>query len=219
MMLYVCGLDVREFFCAELKDNDATWWKSFLSYVRLEQMQRLKQIADWKRCVAAGFLEWYGLQCLYGEQMPPKTAIADNGKPYFSEFPGLHYNLSHAGDFVVAAFSDEPVGIDIAERRECKDSLIRRCLTETEMGWLKEQVDRNEAFCRLWAGKESFVKWTGDGLRKDLQQVEVTLDGAFFVRDLNPGETGGGRWRDFGEGLSEGVERTSGVFRMCMLWR
>lgn len=182
-MLYVCGLDIR------VIDKKDVTIKSFLSSTRQTQLKRLKQSADRRRCIGAGVLEWYGLKCRCQAQIPPKTAIAENGKPYFPELPGLQYNLSHAGDYVVAAFSDESVGIDIAERRVCKDSLIRRCLTEAEMGWLKGQVDRDEAFCRLWAGKESFVKWTGDGLRKDLRQVEITLDGGFFVRDLKPAES------------------------------
>ncbi|MGN0341856.1 MAG: 4'-phosphopantetheinyl transferase family protein [Roseburia sp.] len=180
-MLQIYGMDIRIILNIEE-------WKPFLSEMRFAQLQRLKQSADRRRCVGAGLLEWYGMKCFCREQVPPVTAVGEKGKPYFPEFPGLQYNLSHSGDFVVAAFSEEPVGIDIAERRVCKDSLIRRCLTEAETRWLNGQEDRDEAFCRLWAGKESFVKWTGDGLRKDLRQVEITLDGAFFAQDLMPME-------------------------------
>lgn len=204
-MLYVYGLDVRDFSDRKTEEHSleefgredkyTKTYASLLSWQRMEQLQRLKQSKDRMRCIGAGILEWYGLNCLCQSQVPPETAVGENGKPYFLEFPVLQYNLSHAGDYVVAAFSDEPVGIDIAERRVCKDSLIRRCLTETEMDWLKHQEQRDEAFCRLWAGKESFVKWTGHGLRKNLRQVEITLDGAFFAQDLNPGEmaSGGGK--------------------------
>lgn len=198
-MLYVYGLDVRDFSDRKTEEHSleefgredkyTKTYVSLLSWQRREQLHRLKQSKDQMRCIGAGILEWYGLKCLYQSLVPPKTAVGENGKPYFLEFPELQYNLSHAGDYVVAAFSDESVGIDIAERRGSKDSLIRRCLTEAEMGWLKGQVDRDEAFCRLWAGKESFVKWTGEGLRKDLRQVEITLDGAFCARDLKPAES------------------------------
>lgn len=168
-MLYLCGMDIREL------DNREKEIVPLLSVGRCRQLERLKLEKDRKRCMAAGLLEQYGIHRFAGSWLSGETLKDENGKPFFSEAPQLHYNLSHAGDYVVAAFSDEPVGIDIADQRPYKDSLLRRILTEYEKAWLEKQPGQQQAFCRLWSAKESYVKWLGCGLRMDLRQVEVHL--------------------------------------------
>ena len=34
------------------------------------------------------------------------------GKPYFKEFPNIHFSLAHSGEYAAAALSDRPCGIE-----------------------------------------------------------------------------------------------------------
>ena len=78
-----------------------------------------------------------------------------SGKPYL--FGGTPYiSLSHSGEYVVAAVSDSPVGIDIQCYKPMIDSHMKRLCSEEEAEYLKTQP-RSEFF-RLWTAKEAYIK-------------------------------------------------------------
>ena len=85
--------------------------------------------------IVAGLL----LQTLVEEKLgisPQALALEknENGKPTVQGHPAFYFNLSHAGDYVVLAHGDVPLGVDIEQIRE-KDNLrvARRCFTERSM--------------------------------------------------------------------------------------
>ncbi len=40
------------------------------------------------------------------------------GKPYLNGYPNYYFNISHSGEFVVCAISNNPVGIDIEQIKQ-----------------------------------------------------------------------------------------------------
>lgn len=99
-----------------------------------------------------------------------------NGKPFFAKYPHIHFNISHSGDFVVAAFDRQPVGLDIQEHRKLKESMAKHFLTTWELeqiGMQEEAENREEILCRLWAIKESYIKLTGEGMKKSMKDFRV----------------------------------------------
>lgn len=99
-----------------------------------------------------------------------------NGKPFLVDYPQMHFNVSHSGDFVVAAFDRQAVGIDIQEHRTLKESMARHFLTVWELeqtAMQMEGVNREEILCRLWAIKESYIKLTGEGMKKSMKDFRV----------------------------------------------
>lgn len=36
-----------------------------------------------------------------------------HGKPYLLNYPDVHFNISHSGEYVACAVADSPVGVDI----------------------------------------------------------------------------------------------------------
>lgn len=167
-MLSLYGIDIREI--EKCGESD---WKAWLLPERIERLNHIRQKKDRCRCIGAGVLEMYGSRLWLPKGEQPVLETGKHGKPYIRNHPELHFNLSHAGDYVVGVFADHEVGIDLADPRKCRDSLMRRCLTEKEKLWLQQQADRQTSFRRLWAAKESYIKWTGDGLRKELRELEV----------------------------------------------
>lgn len=110
-----------------------------------------------------------------------KVKETPNGKPYLVHHSGLFFNLSHSGDYVVLAFSNQEVGVDIQEWRTVSDSVYKRLLH------VQESNERGrESFFSLWTAKEAFVKCTGEGLRKDFRELYVDYQKG-CVTDTNTG--------------------------------
>lgn len=148
---------------------------SGLPQERQERIGRIRHEKDRYRCLGAGLLIAYGL-CQEGvERSRQIFCRGENGKPVLAEMQGVYFNASHAGDYVVVAVADCEIGIDVECRRKVHGSSVRKCCTGKEQEWLKEQEDRDMAFLRLWTMKESYLKWTGEGLRIPLADIETAV--------------------------------------------
>lgn len=164
---------------------------------RRDTLLRMKALADQRRSLGAGLLLEHGLRSLgYSllEDVQGMTCVhvkkGDFGKPYIAELPESCFNLSHAGNYAAAVFSDCEVGIDIERLRDVKSGLIRRSFCEEEYASLvqrgasedtKECVDTLTArqksdFIRLWTRKESYIKAVGEGMHLPLTDFSVLED-------------------------------------------
>lgn len=124
------------------------------------------------------------LRCLVGEALLRYALGTDGftllqgefGKPYVKERPEVHFNISHSGPWVVLAYGDREVGIDIEQIHmdAGKEKLARRFFTETEQAWIfQNQADWGPRFFQIWTAKESYLKYLGTGLCKSLQSFDV----------------------------------------------
>lgn len=98
------------------------------------------------------------------------------GKPQLPAPSALHFNLSHAGNWVVLALStNKPVGIDVEvhQTNDGQTALAPAVLTPAERRWLEslEAGRRGEAFTRLWVCKEAYSKAIGEGLSRSFKQI------------------------------------------------
>lgn len=97
-----------------------------------------------------------------------RVRLAPSGKP---EVDGVHFNVTHSGEVVLLAVSDDrPVGVDVERRREVQRvaALIERWLTPHERRELdelrKRGLDDSDAFLRVWSLKEARLKALGVGI-------------------------------------------------------
>ncbi len=84
----------------------------------------------------------------------------ENGKPYSSKSP-FFISISHCEDAVVAAISEEPVGIDIEKLKPVSDALIKRACNEAEIEFIKaaeNEGEKSERFFSVWTAKEAYFK-------------------------------------------------------------
>ena len=132
------------------------------------------------------------LRTLYGELMVRHVLIqhfsfankdieilqSAEGKPYVQGLP-FHYNISHAGDYVVCAFSELPVGIDIEEISDIDLNLAKTVFSSYEYDALYRQDPSNrlDYFFSLWTLKESYIKWLGDGMSVPLKSFSFRIVG------------------------------------------
>lgn len=120
------------------------------------------------------------LRSLLSERGVPQDAeIVKNkyGKPYLKDYPKVCFNGSHSGDFLVCAFSDRPVGVDVQviDMKKNTKAIAKRFMTENEAYFLEklDQESAKKAFYRLWAQKESYMKYRGQGFALALNAFEI----------------------------------------------
>ncbi|SHK90591.1 4'-phosphopantetheinyl transferase superfamily protein [Fibrobacter sp. UWB12] len=91
----------------------------------------------------------------------------ENGKPFFADFPDVHFNLSHSGERVMCVISPFEVGCDVEIIKGDRGRLAERFFKPEESAWIKhfETLEaQSEAFYRLWTLKECYMKVTGRGM-------------------------------------------------------
>ena len=94
-------------------------------------------------------------------------------KPYLKELPHIGFSVSRSGEYWACVISGQQVGVDLQEEVfSGTERITRRFFHPLEQAWLKE---RPEAFFRVWTAKESYVKFTGEGV--------TDAFGAFSVAD------------------------------------
>ncbi len=94
----------------------------------------------------------------------PEIHIGENGKPYID---GLHFNISHSGEYVVCAFADSEVGVDIEKIREYRKRVAEKFHPE-EIAAIENSEDKDLEFFKIWTMKEAYLKCLGTGISKDL---------------------------------------------------
>ena len=116
--------------------------------------------------------------------------VGEHGKPFLSYRPGVHYNISHSGAYVVCVLADQEVGIDIQIHREVNyDRMLRRMVTEKEREEILKRPDLEQEFFRQWVIREAFIKWTGEGLSRDLRTISLD-EGSYILLDLGEDYSG-----------------------------
>ena len=134
--------------------------------------------ADRRRSVAAWMLlrQMLSERGLNADLLP----VSENefGKPAFDPSLGIHFSLSHAGERVMAAVSDRPVGCDVERIAPHDEAVAREYLTDKELSWVERTSsgsDRDREFIRLWVRKEAYVKAVGRGFEIEPKSVSVLV--------------------------------------------
>lgn len=157
----------KNVFNLKVKDVDAQ---------RADKISRLRVTDDKLRCLGAGLLEKFIREkyCIKGELQTDKF-----GKPYFKNSK-LHFNISHSGNYVIAAVSRHNIGIDIQRIQQDKHRIAEKNFLSSECEYINEIEDDDviqQRFCEVWTIKEAYLKNIGIGLRKPLNSFEVSLSG------------------------------------------
>lgn len=160
--------------CADLSSADESVYDSLYGNASAERKNRADRYLrreDKLRCVTADVL----LKNALGTE---DFRIEKNefGKPYIKDRQDFHYNLSHSGHYVVIAYGSTEVGVDVQQHDPDVDMQViaERCFAPDEWKYI-EQSDQQilQRFYEIWTGKESYLKYTGEGLRRDMRSFSV----------------------------------------------
>lgn len=96
------------------------------------------------------------------------------GKPYLKTSPNIQFNLSHSGNWVALAFSQNPsindIGIDI----ESINNSLNTTQIKPELIHPNdpEILTKQDFYCH-WVIKESVAKTTGEGINIDFKNIHI----------------------------------------------
>jgi 4'-phosphopantetheinyl transferase len=165
---------------------DEAVFEEKLRLVRPERQERIAKFRareDRCRSLAAGLLLKEAFEEAGISYEKAEVSYGKNGKPYLSQAEGsrFYFSLSHAGSVAVCAVGDREIGADIErlDRFDGKEQqtfrIARRIMTERELELWRENPT-GEALVKLWTKKESYAKFTGEGLSCDFSSVDTTTD-------------------------------------------
>ena len=154
-----------------INDFDLDEAMTLLSEQRREQVARYKLEGPRRQTVAAYLLLRKALREMYGIYDAPVFEYDANGKPSILGHPEIFFNLSHCRKAVACVVADSPVGIDVEETCRFSDSIARYTLDDEEYESVVKADNPSQAFIRLWTMKEALLKYTGEGLRRDIKTV------------------------------------------------
>ena len=148
-----------------------------------EEVQRLlPQVNAQRREQALRYKHTFGqFCCLKSWLMLSAMHIGDmeflyneHGKPYIEGGP--YFSISHCKEGIAVAIDDQPIGIDIEAIRHADEDLILRTMNEKEQARIREAVQTDRTFTRLWTQKEAILKMEGIGITsfEQLQQLSIS---------------------------------------------
>ncbi|MBR1592864.1 MAG: 4'-phosphopantetheinyl transferase superfamily protein [Ruminococcus sp.] len=129
-------------------------------------------------------------ECLkkYGIEYDENTVINKNemGKPSLANYPGIHYNISHADGIASCMIADGECGIDCEKIRPYRPNVIKRAFSGEEKIMLENtpEKERNAMFFRLWTLKESYVKAIGTGISYPLNTVCFSIENGIIRTNI-----------------------------------
>lgn len=168
-----------------VSEEKIEYFKSFLSAEKQERLDRFHFRADMLRTLYGEVLMRYVMCKRIGVQNHDlQIEKNEYGKPYLKNH-NLQYNISHSGNMVICAISNNEVGVDIEEIKDMDIEIVKRCYSEKEAAYIIEQQGNVQLreFYRIWTLKEAYVKYLGVGIHKSFDSFsfdEKVVSGSEF---------------------------------------
>ncbi len=150
---------------------------------------RYAHVRDLQRSLLGEVITRHLLEGICGKLPDDREfTIGEKGKPEPGGLQGIHFNISHSGEWVVAALSPFHVGVDVERIRKVPEGVANRFFSEKEKAWLasaNNEQEKAEIFFTLWTLKESFLKAIGTGLTRSLSTFTVVREshGLFRIEE------------------------------------
>lgn len=124
--------------------------------------QRIKQNAD--NMVIGGALARHMLWKELRVPLGSRIAYGEFGKPYLSDYPEAHFNISHSGQYTACVVCNRPVGVDVQMIAEYSPKVANRVCSKAELAKIVASNNPAAEFTKLWTRKEAYTKLIGEGI-------------------------------------------------------
>lgn len=159
-------------------DFSAPEWRGYLSEKRLTEAEKMHSEKARRLFLGAEALLNRSLEKLGIGTIPAAYEKNAHGKPYLTDCPNIYVNWSHSGEYVLLGISDVEIGVDLQyNRKEPKESLIRRTLNPQELAYFQNvsETEQRACFYEFWTLKESFLKALGTGFATPLEDFTIQM--------------------------------------------
>ncbi|MDR3566293.1 MAG: 4'-phosphopantetheinyl transferase superfamily protein [Negativicutes bacterium] len=161
---------------------------------RYENIRALRFRQDQERSLLAGLLLRQIIIDNVGTE-PVHFEFNPFGKPSLVGCSSFHFNLSHAGNWIVCAIDHQPIGVDVEKMEVVACASLARVafsLEEQQLLQGKSGAVQLDYFYAVWTMKESYCKAVGQGLSMSPEKVTIRIDDQGWGSIAPPEKT---RWR------------------------
>lgn len=153
-----------------------------LPSARRERLLRVRQEERRREPLCAYALLHMALRERYQWKELPEITTTALGKPFFPDYPEVHFSISHTSGAVLVGVSDQPVGVDIEKIRPMRASFMRRLFGTA----------RETDFFTDWVRREARAKGSGSGISAILHVERPMQAGeSYYPLDVFPGYAAG----------------------------
>lgn len=153
-----------------LSNEEAERMLTLLPPARRDRILCIKQVEKRREPLCAYLILRYALWEQYHWRDFPEMALSLFGKPFFPDFPEVHFNLSHSTGAVLVGLSDQPIGVDIEKIRPVSERSMRRLA----------DVGTEREFFQSWVRREARSKRGGNGVGTMLAAETPLQYGEYF---------------------------------------
>ena len=154
-------------------------FKEMLSLVDEKKQQKILRFLHWQDAYRALFSDILVRAILIKHWKFRNTEIlfsyGEFGKPMLTNSNGIHFNVSHSGEMIVAAFDKMNVGIDVEQVGDIDLSLSANYFSPEEHFEIINFKNPQDKFFEYWTLKESYIKFTGRGLSEHLDSFKIAI--------------------------------------------
>jgi 4'-phosphopantetheinyl transferase len=105
-----------------------------------------------------------------------------NGKPML-EGAGVSFNISHSGNYVVCAMTNQQqIGVDIEKIEEIDLDKLSCALSRNEFNFIQRSQRKSYEFFKIWTAKEAILKAKGLGIQRDMTGFEILHNGVWLFQ-------------------------------------
>ncbi|MFW0738284.1 4'-phosphopantetheinyl transferase family protein [Flavobacterium sp. T12S277] len=159
------------------EENHQSLLQNDLPQFPLDYQEKIKRYRRWQDAqlsLLGRILLFKGIEETYKKKPGAKQLLQTfYNKPYFEDNRVL-FNISHSGEIVVCALSDQhEVGIDVEIITDIETADFKPQMTDIEWTKIARSQNKKEAFFEYWTQKEAVLKAQGHGLIVPLKSFEV----------------------------------------------
>lgn len=155
---------------------------AFLPDERQHRLTRYRHLADRVRCLTGGLSAVCAASQTVQCDISDVKLVTEAGRPPYAVTPAgkIYLSISHSGRYVLCAADLFPCGCDIEEVQDKRDelALARQFFHPAETAALEgiqSETARRDMFFILWTAKESYLKYTGEGLLRPLSSFSADI--------------------------------------------
>lgn len=165
MKIYSCNITTAS-------ETELNEWFAAMGEERQKSVLRLQNEHKRKAKIAADNLCRIAISEFCGvDAKGIKFGLSEHGKPFAANCD-VNFNISHSGDFVVCAVSENEIGIDIEKIRPVNSRAAERFACVEELEYI---ASHENCFFEIWTLKEAYFKCIGTGLGADIKNVSFDI--------------------------------------------